>query len=189
MDNYYTNPIVFIMTMIVSFFQFILIMRLLFEINRVNFYNPICQFVVKFTNPIINPFRLLPLNIGRIDLFIIIIIVLVTALKIYIPYSFSSFDFSLNTLIVFSFGKFIQDVLNIYWFLIIISAIGSWFHVFNDHPLFIVIDELCVPLYNVVRNYLPPLSGLDFSPIIILIMLKLTEMIIIPPIFNLAQNL
>ena len=80
MNDYLTNPVVFIVTTIVSFLQFMFILRFLFEVMRVNYHNPICQFVVRVTNPIIAPLRILPLSIGRFDIIIISLLVLITAL-------------------------------------------------------------------------------------------------------------
>ena len=61
MTNYTSQPIIFILVTIVSFIQFALILRLLFEIMRVNFYNPVCQVIIKITDPILRPLRLIPL--------------------------------------------------------------------------------------------------------------------------------
>ena len=77
MDNYLTNPIIFIVMTIVSFLQFMFILRFLFEVMRVNYHNPVCQFVVRVTNPIIVPLRIIPLNIGRFDIIIIFLLVLI----------------------------------------------------------------------------------------------------------------
>ena len=108
MDNYLTNPIIFIVMTIVSFLQFMFILRFLFEVMRVNYHNPVCQFVVRVTNPIIVPLRIIPLNIGRFDIIIISLLVLITAFKIYFPFYFTSFDYSINSLLIASFGKAIQ---------------------------------------------------------------------------------
>ena len=146
-----------------------------------------CQFVVRVTNPIIVPLRIIPLNIGRFDIIIIFLLVLITAFKIYFPFYFTSFDYSINSLLIASFGKAIQEVLNVLWYVVIIGAIGSWFIAHNSHPIFILIDELCEPLYRPIRKTLPSVSGIDFSPIILLALIHLLQLIIVPPIFNLSR--
>ena len=74
MDNYLSDPILLIITTALSFLKYILIFRFLFEITMVNFYNPISQAIVKITGPILAPLRLFSLNIGRVDLMIILLI-------------------------------------------------------------------------------------------------------------------
>ena len=110
MTNYASQPLIFVLITIVSFFQFALILRLLFEIMRVNFYNPVCQIIVKLTDPVLKPLGFIPLYVGRINLIIIILATAVTALKIYLPYISTGFEFSTNTLIVASFGKFLDEI-------------------------------------------------------------------------------
>ena len=189
MTNYTSQPIIFILVTIVSFLQFALILRLLFEIMRVNFYNPVCQVIIKITDPILKPLRLIPSYLGRVDLIIIILATAITAFKIYLPYVTTGFEFSMNTLIVASFGKFLDEIFTIIWWCVIIGAIGSWFMAYNSHPIFTLIDEICEPLYRPIRNIIPATSGIDFSPIILLVAIKVLQMIIIPPIFHLANQL
>ena len=54
---------------------------------------------------------------------------------------------------------------------------------------FSLIDDLCEPLYGYIRSFLPTLSGIDFSPVIILLFLQIIEIIFIPRIFNLTSIL
>jgi len=59
---------------------------------------------------------------------------------------------------------------------------------YNSHPLFSLIDEICDPLYKPIRNILPDMSGIDLSPIILLVVLNLLYLIILPAIAYLAEN-
>ena len=74
MEGYASKPIIFLLVTLISFFQFLLILRFIFEIMRVSYNNQITQLVVKATDPVLSPLRLIPLYIGRFDLIIIIII-------------------------------------------------------------------------------------------------------------------
>ena len=187
MEGYTSKPLLFLLMTSISLLQFVFILRFLFEITKVNFYNPVCQLIVKITNPFLMPLRILPLYIGRVDLVIIILITMITALKIYTPYYFTSFEYSFNSLFIAAFGKFIQETLDILWYAVIIGAIGSWFMSYNAHPMFTLIDEMCEPFYKPIRKILPVMTGIDFSPIILLIAINLLQMIILPPIFYLTK--
>ena len=81
----------------------------------------------------------------------------------------------------------LEEILDILWYAVIIGVIGSWFIAYNNHPLFSLADEICAPLYRPIRNILPNMSGIDLSPIILLVVLNLLQMIILPPIFNLTR--
>ena len=108
MEGYASKPIIFLLITIIGFFQFLLILRFIFEVMRVSYNNQITQFVVKATDPILIPLRLIPLYIGRLDLVIIILITVVTTLKIYLNPNFSGFEYSLNALLVAGFGYAIK---------------------------------------------------------------------------------
>ena len=82
-----------------------------------------------------------------------------------------------------------RDIISIYWYLIVISAVKSWFNVFVSHPIFGLVDELCEPIYRYTRSVVPTFSGIDFSPIIILVLLQILEIVLIPRIFNLTSLL
>ena len=187
MESYASKPIIFLLMTLVSFAQFLFILRFLFEIARVSYNNPIAQLVVKATNPILIPFRIIPLYVGRFDLSIIILITALTTLKLYINPSFSGFEYSFNALAIAGFAFAIKEVLDILWWAVIIGVVGSWLTAYNHHPLFNLVDEVCNPMYKPIRNILPDMSGIDISPIILLVVLNLLQMIILPPIFNLTR--
>ena len=187
MEGYASKPLIFLMITLIGFFQFLLMLRFIFELMRVSYNNQITQLIVKFTDPILVPLRIIPFYFGRVDLIIIIVIVLITALKIYLNPNFSSFEYSINALFIAAVAFAIKEVTDIIFYAVIIGAIGTWFMAYNSHPIFILIDEICEPLYRPIRKIIPSTSGIDFSPIILLVALNLLQMIILPPIFNLTR--
>ena len=198
MEAYASKPIILLLVTIVSFIQFLFILRFLFEVTRVSYNNPISQLVVKATNPVLLLFRVIPLYIGRFDLTIIILITALTILKIYIAQGFISLGYidivngifvkySLSGNFIAGLGWAIREVLNILWYAVIIGVIGSWLTSYNSHPLFSLIDEICDPLYKPIRNILPSTPGIDLSPIILLVVLNLLYLVILPPIAYLAE--
>ena len=63
-------------------------------------------------------------------------------------------------------GQYINDI---YYWLILISIFGSWFPRFNSTMVGIWIGKLVEPYLAIFRKFIPPVGGLDFSPIIALI--------------------
>ena len=178
------TPIIYL---IFSALQFIILLRFICQAMDVNYYNPVTQSIVKFSDYLLVPFNLF--NLKSNTYYLLLVLFIFTFLKLYIPLLSSNENIPINSLTVISFGYLIKDLINIFWYLIIISAIKSWFNVFVSHPIFSLIDELCEPLYRVVRNILPTFSGIDFSPIILLLLLQLIEVIFLPRIFSLMSIL
>lgn len=171
--------------LILSFIQFIIMLRFICQANNVNYYNPVTQSIIKLSGYIFKPIEFLGINLNTYILFFIVYIF--TFFKLYVPLLVNNQIYPLIDLSVVTFAYLLKDFINIYWYLVIISAVKSWFNIFVGHPIFSLIDELCDPLFRAVRAYIPSVSGIDFSPIIILFLLQLTEIIFIPRIFNLTS--
>ena len=176
-----------IIYLIFSACQFIVLLRFICQAMNVNYYNPVTQSIVKLSGYLIKPFEILGINLNTYLLFLVLFVF--TFLKLYLPLLANNQEYPFVSLSIISFGYLIRDLLHIYWYLIIISAIKSWFSVFVNHPVFSLIDELCEPLYSFIRKFVPSISGIDFSPVLILIILQILEIVFIPRIFNLTSIL
>ena len=72
----------------------------------------------------------------------------------------------------------IDNILNLYLWVIIISAILSWlsaFNVINTHNRFVFsVIETCHkisdPALNYIRKILPVMGGIDFSPVVLILL-------------------
>ena len=71
MEAYASKPIIFLLITVIGFIQFLFILRLLFEVTRVSYNNPVVQLVVKATNPALLLFRIIPLYWQVLLLFLI----------------------------------------------------------------------------------------------------------------------
>lgn len=78
----------------------------------------------------------------------------------------------------FSIGFFLSRLLDLYQILIIIWCILSWLPQPREGilaDLIGAIDSLVSPYINIFRRFLPPLGGLDFSPVLAILVLQLIE--------------
>ena len=63
--------------------------------------------------------------------------------------------------------------LNIYFVLLIVRILLSWFPNVNWlSPPFSVLSQLTDPYLNVFRSIIPPLGGIDFSPMLAIFLLQ-----------------
>jgi YggT family protein len=75
-------------------------------------------------------------------------------------------------------------ILDIYWWLVIIQAVISWLIAFNiintySRPVALVLDflyRITEPALRPIRRFVPPLGGLDISPVLLLLVIWLVEM-------------
>lgn len=76
-----------------------------------------------------------------------------------------------------SLFQILMLILDVVWFIIIVHVIMSWlinFQVLNLHQQLVAqiwygLNRLVEPLYRPVRRILPPMSGLDLAPLVVLI--------------------
>lgn len=176
-----------IIYLLLSACQFIILLRFLCQLSDVNYYNPVTQSIIKLSGYLTKPFEYIGLQLSHYFLFIVLF--LFTFLKLYLPLISNNQAYPLDNLLIISSGYLLRDIINIYWYLIVISAVKSWFNVFVSHPIFGLIDELCEPIYRYTRSFIPMFSGIDFSPIVILVILQILEVVLIPRIFNLTSLL
>jgi YggT family protein len=68
--------------------------------------------------------------------------------------------------------------INIYTALLFIRILLSWFPNINwFDPPFSILSQITDPYLNIFRNIIPPLGGLDFSPILALLLLQVVQQV------------
>jgi YggT family protein len=78
----------------------------------------------------------------------------------------------------------LQELISLYWWIVIIAVVMSWlvaFGVVNTfHPfarsVVRFLDAVTEPVFRQVRRVIPPIGGLDLSPLIVLILLEFLSM-------------
>jgi YggT family protein len=87
--------------------------------------------------------------------------------------------------------KIIELLLDIAWWVIVIQVVLSWliaFQVLNTYNPTVrsflrALDKMTEPIYRPIRKILPDFGGLDFSPMIVLLLLYILSDIVVPQIF------
>jgi YggT family protein len=67
---------------------------------------------------------------------------------------------------------------NALFLLVIIQVILSYVMA-PDHPVRRWIDSIVEPLLNPIRRVLPPIAGLDFSPVVLIIIIRIVATLIV----------
>jgi YggT family protein len=78
-------------------------------------------------------------------------------------------------------------LLTLVWWVIIIQAVMSWliaFNVINTHNDFVrqvwtTLDRLTEPLYRPIRRIMPDFGALDLSPIVVLVILGILNILLV----------
>lgn len=156
-----------------------LMLRLLLQLARADFYNPISQFVVKVTAPVLTPLRRLIPGVGGIDVATIVLILLTQMIATAILVLIQGYSIP-NPLLLLMWGAIgaIGLLVNIYFFAILAAIIVSWIAPGSYHPLVLLLHQLTEPVMKPFRNLIPPIGGLDLSPIFVFLTINVLQIIL-----------
>ncbi len=69
--------------------------------------------------------------------------------------------------------RLVATLIDLYSFVVLVAVVFSWIRVSSRHPLARIVYSLTEPVLAPIRRVLPPMGGLDFSPMVLLIALRL----------------
>lgn len=188
--NYVSNAGVFLIQTLIGLYALTFMLRFLLQLVRADFYNPFCQFLVKVTNPLVKPLRKIIPGIGGIDWSSIIVVVLLTLVEILLIGILPGRSLpTLQGLFVLAVAKTLSLLLNIFLFSIIIQAVISWINPGSYNPIIGLLNQLTAPILRPFRRFIPPISGLDLSPMAAIIFLYLVTMLFIQPLTDFGNQL
>lgn len=160
-----------------------ILLRFLLQIARADFYNSVCQTIVKVTNPALKPLRRIIPGLGGLDISALVLGLIVQTVAICLILLLHSYQIP-NILLVLGWALtgMLSLVLNIYFFALIVVIILSWVAPHSHNPLAILIQQLVEPIMRPMRRLIPAIGGLDLSPIFIFIAINLLKIMLIKPI-------
>jgi YggT family protein len=184
--SYLLNPLEFILNTLFALYILVVMVRFLLQWVRADFYNPVSQFIVKITTPLLRPLRRVIPGWGGIDFAAVMLMLLLQLLSLTLILLLRGQGVPLVTLLFWSLAELVALAINIYIGAILIQAVISWINPGTYNPIVSLLHSLTEPLLRPARRLLPPVSGFDFSPILVLVALNVLKMLTIPPLLMLA---
>jgi YggT family protein len=148
------------------------LLRLLLQWVRADFYNPLSQFLIKLTNPVLVPLRRVIPSIGKLDTASVVLMLLLEVVGVWIIGKMGSAVIPWQQIIAFSAIKLMMTLLMTYFFLIIVAVILSWIGQSLRHPFVPLVFQLTEPVLRPIRKVIPPIAGIDLSPLFALIAIR-----------------
>jgi YggT family protein len=168
----YSNALIYLISTITDLYVTAILLRLLLQWVRADFYNPLSQFLIKVTNPVLVPARRIIPSIGKLDTASVVIMLLLELLQLGVIDLLSQANFGLPFLLLFAFRKLLVTLLLTYFVLIIARVIISWIANRSRHPLIPLLYQLTEPVLRPINKVIPPIGGIDLSPLFALIALR-----------------
>jgi YggT family protein len=180
MNSYFANPLEFIISTLFSLYILAVLLRFLLGLVRADFYNPISQFLVRITNPLLIPLRKIIPGFGKVDVAAVVLMLLLQVVLLLIIVALRGASVDILPLLGHAAGELIILTINVFLVAIIIQVIISWINPGSYNPVNALLDSLTSPVLRPVQRIMPPLSGIDLSPLFALILLQVLKMLIQP---------
>jgi YggT family protein len=179
---YVNNAGVFLVQTLFGFYILAVMLRFLLQWVRADFYNPLVQFLVKITNPPLLPMRrLIPGYLG-VDMAAVVLMLGLQVIELTLVFLLNNQSVQFGGVLLVAFAELLNLLLNVLFWTVIIQAILSWVNPDPSHPAVTLLYQLTEPVLRPARGVLPPISGIDLSPILVLIALQLLKIILVAPL-------
>ena len=187
--GYFSNAGVFLINALFGLYIFAVLLRFLFQLVRADFYNPLCQAIVTVTNPPLRPMRRYIPALRGLDSSSIILLLGLQIVNTWLVALVVGVNPSLFGLLIVAVAELLSKTVWLFIGAIVIQIILSWVAQGAYNPVISVIYALSDPLLRPARKMIPPIGGLDFSPMVVLIGLNLVLMLAVTPLRDLGLTL
>ncbi len=188
--NYLGQAGIFLIEVTFGLYGIVVLLRFMLTCVRADFYNPLSQLIIRITNPPLIPLRRVIPGYKRIDCASILLLMSVQGIEIMLTTLISTGHVpgaaSLTVLII---AYILKTAIYIYIFIILIQIIISWISPTTYNPGTIIMHQLSEPLLKLARNLIPPTGGLDWSPLVVIVILNLMMIMLVAPLLELGRHL
>lgn len=181
-DAYFTNPLVFLIETLFGLYIAVVVIRFLLQWVRADFYNPISQFVVRVTTPVLRPLRRLIPGYGGLDTASLVLAWGLKAIELALLSLVLGLGRNPLGALLWAIPALVSLFLSLFLFAVLIRVLLSWVNPDPYNPGVALLDRVTEPLMRPARRVLPPIAGVDLSPMLVIIALMLLQMLLVPPL-------
>jgi YggT family protein len=171
---------IFVIQTLGSLYLLVVLLRFILQLVRANFYNPLCQFAVKATQPLLKPLRRVIPSMFGLDMSSLVLALIVQMLLFAVILLLSGYKVDVLFLAPWALIGIFALFLKILFWAMIISVILSWVAPGSHNPGAELVQQITEPVLAPFRRIIPNLGGLDISPIFAFIALQLLQSWLIP---------
>ncbi|NBC98660.1 YggT family protein [Atlantibacter hermannii] len=166
------KTLTFLISTALELYTMVMLLRIWMQWARCDFYNPLAQFVVKATQPIVGPLRRILPSMGTIDtasLVMAFVLSLIKSMVLFMVITFQPIIWIAALLIL------IKTIGLLVFWVLLVMALMSWVSR-GRSPVEYVLMQLTEPLLSPIRRMLPAMGGIDFSPMVLVLLLYVLNM-------------
>ena len=167
-----TQTLILIIDLVMRLATLLFLVRFLLQASGADFYNPISQAVIKGSDPLAAPLRKLLPSIVKFDLAALLLALVMCVVFVAL---ISMGRLTISQYAIFGIVRTLSVLVDFYWWSMLIIVIASFVSQGNSHPGLSLLDQLVDPLIRPIRSILPSMGPLDFSPMVVILMLSIAQ--------------
>lgn len=188
--NPLSNAGVFLVSTLFGLYILAIMLRFVLQMVRADFYNPVSRFIVKITNPPLKPLRRFIPGFAGIDMASIFVMLILQMLEFFIITLLRNFPTpDILGLALYAFVELIILGFYVFLFSIFILALLSWVNPGQHNPINKLLHQITEPVLRPARRLLPPMSGMDLSPMVAMVGLWLIKLLLLDPLGGWAKGM
>jgi YggT family protein len=154
----------YIVDMLLWLLTLAFVLRLLFQLVRADFHDPMADAIVRVTNWLIRPLRKVLPPIRKVDTATVVAMLLVAALRTFILMALAGQGVGdVVVLLRVTIVDLVGMVLRIYLFAMLLYWLTSFVSPGGYAPGVRLLAQVCEPILKPVRRIIPPIGQIDFS--------------------------
>jgi YggT family protein len=166
------NALIFLVEALTYLYLLTFLLRFIMQCVRASYYNPLAQFVLKVTNPLVAPARRVIPSVAGLDTATLVILFALECLATWILFRLAGQSLPLPALLLYSTLRLVSLTVGFYTIALFVYVLLSWFGDRARNPMAALLGELVEPLLRPMRRLLPPIGGLDLSPLVVILLLQ-----------------
>lgn len=177
------QTLMFIVQFAFGLYSFVIVLRLWLRMADADYQHPFVESIARSTTPVVRKLQKYMPNIGKFEVASFVLLFAVTLVKLLLVSLISGHAPQLAGLLAWTLASMLEVVLDAAFYVMIMMAILSWLP--NAHPaLYGLLMQITIPLLMPVRRYVPLLGGMDLSPVIVLVVIQVIEMLMLQPLIR-----
>ena len=177
-----TNALFFLITTLFDIYMGLLLLRMILQWVRADFYNPLSQMIWKLTNPPVLPLRNIIPRWKNLDTAALLVLVVVAIVYVALVGWIFTTGIAPLSIVWYALLKCIVAVIHVYFISLFAQAVLSWLGPGVNNPAANILWSMNEPLLRPVRKFIPLVAGLDLSPLVVMLALQVFKHLIPLPL-------
>jgi YggT family protein len=169
------SALIFLFKTIADLYLLTLLLRFIMQWVRADYYNPLAQFVLKVTSPLVVPARRVLPSVAGLDMPTLVVLIVLEGVVTWALLAIAGFTVPVASLLLYTVLRLVALTLWFYTVGLFVYVLLSWFGARGGMAFASVLADIVEPVLRPVRRLLPPIGGLDLSPLLVILLLQASQ--------------